>query len=301
MSNDRTLYKLVIFSVVSLLLVVGVLPVMMQDATATPTNTERYPQIFEIEGRLESITEDEIVVDGVTIKTTTLALNPSFAVGDAVEVRGAITEGVFNAYRVRWDDDDDNDRDDDNFELLGVIEAVEGDFIVVAGQQVQLVNTEIEVNLVVGQFVKIDGLIINGVFTADEIERPDRDDRFNDWLDDFLDDLDDLDGLVIPADCVVSAPEGWVQYTIRSGDAISSIAQRSGGYVAELARINCMNNPRFIVAGATIYVPYPPASGRRGNRDEGSFSSRDWDRGDERSWSDSRSNSSSDSRSDSDS
>lgn len=46
-----------------------------------------------------------------------------------------------------------------------------------------------------------------------------------------------------------------MNYTIRSGDTLSSIAQRNGTTVAELVRLNGIRNPDLIRAGATIRMP----------------------------------------------
>jgi len=46
-----------------------------------------------------------------------------------------------------------------------------------------------------------------------------------------------------------------MNYTIRSGDTLSSIAQRNGTTVAELVRLNGIRNPDLIRAGATLQLP----------------------------------------------
>ena len=53
--------------------------------------------------------------------------------------------------------------------------------------------------------------------------------------------------------CVV--PNGWVAYTIQSGETIAIIASQYGLTVQQLAAANCMQNPDLIYAGQVIAVP----------------------------------------------
>jgi LysM repeat protein len=50
-------------------------------------------------------------------------------------------------------------------------------------------------------------------------------------------------------------PAGWVDYTIRPGDTLSSLAPDYGLTVAELKRANCLTDD-LIYAGATLWVPF---------------------------------------------
>jgi len=62
-----------------------------------------------------------------------------------------------------------------------------------------------------------------------------------------------------PTACVVSAPGGWVVYTIQPGDNLSTIAAARGIAAEELQRANCLFDPALIVAGRTILAPSLPA------------------------------------------
>ncbi|HLY27026.1 MAG TPA: LysM peptidoglycan-binding domain-containing protein [Aggregatilineales bacterium] len=61
-------------------------------------------------------------------------------------------------------------------------------------------------------------------------------------------------GIVSPdGQCIV--PNGWVQYTIQSGDTIAAIASSYGLSVQTLAAANCMQNPDLIYPGQVLAVP----------------------------------------------
>ena len=53
--------------------------------------------------------------------------------------------------------------------------------------------------------------------------------------------------------CVV--PNGWVAYTIQSGETLAIIANRYGLTTEQLAQANCMSNPDLIYADQVIAVP----------------------------------------------
>jgi LysM repeat protein len=50
-------------------------------------------------------------------------------------------------------------------------------------------------------------------------------------------------------------PNGWVAYTIQSGETLALIAQRYNLTVQQLASANCMDNPDLIFADQVIAVP----------------------------------------------
>jgi len=58
--------------------------------------------------------------------------------------------------------------------------------------------------------------------------------------------------------CILVAPDGWVDYTIQAGDTPSGIAVGTSLSLDELYSVNCHIDPRVIVAGEVIYVPYEP-------------------------------------------
>ncbi len=175
--------------------------------------------------------------------------------------------------------DDDNSNLNDNvafaqgeFELRGTLTSIGADFIVVQGQTISIIGAEIKGTLTVGATVKVHLSLVNGTLVAREVEMAVRTRRSGD--DDRSDDdnsnvnTNRNDNVVVPANCVVSQPAGWTTYTIRAGDTLSSIAQRSGSSVSELALVNCIREARFIVVGATLFVPRPVApvmSNQNGN------------------------------------
>lgn len=57
--------------------------------------------------------------------------------------------------------------------------------------------------------------------------------------------------------CELSMPEGWVEYRVRVGDTLSSIATQSGTTTEILTSVNCIENARLIVVGQVLFVPRP--------------------------------------------
>jgi LysM repeat protein len=54
--------------------------------------------------------------------------------------------------------------------------------------------------------------------------------------------------------CSVSQPEGWVPYTVQSGDNLTFLANRGGTTVSKIAEVNCLES-EVIVIGAKLLVP----------------------------------------------
>jgi hypothetical protein len=52
-----------------------------------------------------------------------------------------------------------------------------------------------------------------------------------------------------------SRPRGWSAYTVRRGDTISRLSQRSGVSVAQIKKANCMGASNKLKAGKTLYLP----------------------------------------------
>lgn len=69
--------------------------------------------------------------------------------------------------------------------------------------------------------------------------------------------------------CVTRPPQGWAAYIIQTGDTLSDLALRSGGTVEAIMRMNCLEDPRRIIAGTRIYLPrYPVRRAGDGNGSE---------------------------------
>ncbi len=58
--------------------------------------------------------------------------------------------------------------------------------------------------------------------------------------------------------CQRFQPPGWVEYAIQPGDTLSRLAAATGTTVQEIMRINCLTNPRLVVAGQRVYLPSLP-------------------------------------------
>lgn len=59
--------------------------------------------------------------------------------------------------------------------------------------------------------------------------------------------------------CVVTPPEGWVSYQIRSGDTLSRLAGQTGITLDMLMAVNCLTDAGLIVVGQQLYLPFSPA------------------------------------------
>ena len=54
--------------------------------------------------------------------------------------------------------------------------------------------------------------------------------------------------------CRVTQPEGWVPYTVRSGDNLTFLANRGGTTVPEIVEVNCLESENIVI-GTELYVP----------------------------------------------
>ncbi|MEQ8675025.1 MAG: LysM peptidoglycan-binding domain-containing protein [Aggregatilineales bacterium] len=55
--------------------------------------------------------------------------------------------------------------------------------------------------------------------------------------------------------CVISAPAGWMRYTIQSGDTLSSLAARTNTSVQRIMTVNCLENANVLTVGRAIFLP----------------------------------------------
>jgi LysM repeat protein len=65
--------------------------------------------------------------------------------------------------------------------------------------------------------------------------------------------------------CIPTPPPNWVLYSIRSGDTLSGLAGQTGITLEQLMAVNCLTDPRLIVAGQQIYLPFAPAPSSSGS------------------------------------
>lgn len=52
----------------------------------------------------------------------------------------------------------------------------------------------------------------------------------------------------------------WPVYTVRAGDTLGSLAQRTGSTITELSRANCLSNPDTLAVGQALRVPRAPVA-----------------------------------------
>lgn len=256
------------------------------------------PGEVEIVGLLSAYDGTSMLVGAFQINVATAQIQAGIQVGNIVKVHASLSAtGEWIAREVEAElgsvtsddnsnDDNSNDNsaddngNDDNsndnsvnftsgeFEIVGTLDALSGDSATVAGLTFSLTGAEIKGTLIIGITVKVHASMVNGIVVAREIESyvPGQDDNGNDDNgnddngndDNGNDDSSNDNAVVIPADCVAAQPAGWTTYTIRSGDTFSAIAEGASISMGELARVNCIADPRFIVAGVTIFVPQTP-------------------------------------------
>ncbi len=53
-------------------------------------------------------------------------------------------------------------------------------------------------------------------------------------------------------------PHGWVAYTVRRGDTLSRLSQRTGASVAQIKKANCMGASNKLRAGKILFIPLAP-------------------------------------------
>ena len=61
---------------------------------------------------------------------------------------------------------------------------------------------------------------------------------------------------VITDSCGV--PAGWILYTVKQGDTLSSLSRALGVSIAQLQSANCMGSSTQLYLGTSIYVPFTP-------------------------------------------
>ncbi|MBZ0284939.1 MAG: DUF5666 domain-containing protein [Anaerolineae bacterium] len=247
-----------------------------QETTPTPTPTP--DNRIELTGAIEAMDLDTITINGQVIDLSVAEINVALEVDAVVKVQGWLMEdGTILAREVN-DLNDDNQNDNtplDEVELVGMLSAYEDTTMTIAGQTIDVSSAEIEAGVKVGEIVKAHGTITDVAWVAREVKLAQEDDlsfdNNNDNNDDNSNDNSDDNGndnaVVLPPNCVATQPAGWTTYAIRSGDTLSGIADRTDSSISELALANCIADPRFIVAGMTIFVPRQPSTSIDNNND----------------------------------
>jgi LysM repeat protein len=57
------------------------------------------------------------------------------------------------------------------------------------------------------------------------------------------------------SECIPEQPDGWVEYTVQSGDTLSGLAAGSGVKLDVIVAANCLDDARTIFAGQQLYLP----------------------------------------------
>jgi hypothetical protein len=122
-----------------------------------------------------------VVVQGVTVAVSGVTPPVSLSVGDYVEIKGYVANGVLVATKVEIKTG--TDAADDDFEYHGTIEAfvstadftVNGVKVNADGINVTVENGPLDVQAI-GRYVEIKGALVNGILIATEVEFKDRDD-----------------------------------------------------------------------------------------------------------------------------
>jgi len=222
------------------------------DGSDDDNDNDRFEDYY-FYGVLESLTATEAIVNGVTFDASRAILDDDVAVGVAVKVEYVIIEGVFVATEIETDDDSNvNDNDDDRFEdyyHYGVLESLTATQAIVSGVTFDASRAILDDDVAVGVAVKVEYLIIEGVFVATEIETDDDSNDDSNGNDDDDDSSNDDDGV-----CVVEQPDDWTTYTVKAGDTLSAIALATDTDLDDLIEVNCIENPRAVAVGTILYV-----------------------------------------------
>jgi len=60
-----------------------------------------------------------------------------------------------------------------------------------------------------------------------------------------------------PESCVMPVPDGWKPYTVQAGDRVFRLAVTYATTVEEVARVNCLADPRLLQVGQVLLLPIP--------------------------------------------
>ncbi|MDZ4158204.1 MAG: DUF5666 domain-containing protein [Anaerolineaceae bacterium] len=136
---------------------------------------------FKLVGKVQNIQGESWVISGMTVEVEpgNLPLGTLFQTGDVVKVEGMIVDGVLVLVEIESEnekpDDSSSGKDDQHgeFEVYGVLQDIQGSAWLISGLWV-LVDTATELDddtqIQIGDVVKVEGLIKDGVLVAAEIE-----------------------------------------------------------------------------------------------------------------------------------
>ncbi|GAB4442115.1 MAG: hypothetical protein Kow00120_10930 [Anaerolineae bacterium] len=176
------------------------------------------PGEIEIVGVLEGIEGQFVIVSGLRVSVAGAEVQSGLAVGAPVKVHATFLAqtGAWLAREVEAftfeddladdnsngndnDDDRDDDRFDNEFRIVGTLEEIGEDYVIVSGLTIDVARAEIEGTLVIGALVKVEVSLVDGSLRASEVDHVmlrdlDRDDDDDDGNANDNDDDDDYVG-----------------------------------------------------------------------------------------------------------
>ncbi|MEN4010666.1 MAG: DUF5666 domain-containing protein [Bellilinea sp.] len=175
----KSIRNIVFLAALALIVLAGCAP-MVADASATLSAAAAQPGSrdvrlgsIEIEGTLEQISNDALVVDGLHFRVDDQSVVVSaLQAGDRVQVKAVLLpDDSRYAQSVKLRHSDDGEK---GFWFYGFVEAIGADQWVISSIPVAVnAGTRIGNNIQVGSYVDVDGYVINGVMTAEEIKLED--------------------------------------------------------------------------------------------------------------------------------
>jgi hypothetical protein len=124
--------------------------------------------LVELVGTIEAVAADSIVVNGQSVDISAAEMQVAAEVGLLVEVEGLLqTDGSIVAREVKAVTDGTLPGE---FELIGILDAIDGDSIEIAGQLIDVTNAEIKPGVSVGELVKVHASMTIAGWVAREVE-----------------------------------------------------------------------------------------------------------------------------------
>jgi hypothetical protein len=171
-----------------LLLVAALFPaaVFAQTATPVPSATPFASAEIEVEGLVESLQNNLLVIGGQTIDVSGAVIESGVQVGRFAEAYVTPRAGSTWAARlVELHHDDDSNK----VEIKGIATEVGSNFVVIGGRRFDTTNAFLGANVAAGAFVELDLRFNNaGQWVSVELRLDDIDDRNDDRDDDDRDD-----------------------------------------------------------------------------------------------------------------
>lgn len=151
----------------------GSIPVSMaQTSTETPTPqpptaTPAPGNPIDLYGEITAVSDNTIIVNGLTVDVSRAEIDAQLAVGTLVDVEGWLV--AVNEVLAREVDPFEEGDVVGELELVGEIEAVDGANIVIAGFTFDISMAEVNTALLVGEMVRVEATLVNGVLQTREV------------------------------------------------------------------------------------------------------------------------------------